>query len=271
MRDAKMLMRFASDGASSNGWTEAVCAACEDGGDGTPLICDAGGGLSRLALKVLPVPDNLEALARLALGRASTQVEVGKVEPSGWSPAQALRQAALSRFKVRAGLARRELEFECHFLGRRADCQKQSVGGRCGKSFSFKGCAAVDAREIEVAEFSITVNNNVFVLPREDGEEILTPGRQALTGYICARRAPKLLDGESHSLRFTLPAGGANAVITVTAVAFNWQRKIESIAAGPLDILYFEDSASGLDAGLEISLEDAPQERPGRTATTSKP
>lgn len=275
MSSRKMLMRFAPEGASKRKWTEGVCTAIEDTGEGPPLMRDAGGGLSRLAVKVLPVPGNLEALARLALGRdCGAQIEVGRVELCGRSGSAALRQAVAGRFKMRAGLARRELEFEYHFLGLRADCPKRSVGDRAGRWFSFEGCTAdVDGRAIEIAEFSITVNNNLFAAPADEsrqGTSAVTAGRASLTGYICARRAPELLDGKSHSLRFVLPAAEAGAVMTVSAVAFNWQRKIENIAAGPLDVLYFEDAVSGLDAGLDISLEKAAQERPGRAATTSR-
>jgi len=255
MRGDKMLLRFERDGDGPRGPVEAVCTALE--GEG-PQVRPAGSGFSRLAVRVLPVESNVAALAALGLDRrAGRRMEIGRVEIDGCAGAAALSAAAVSRMKIRAGLARRALEFEYHFLGRGAACTKGKVDGRGEAWFSFEGCRfSIDGRELEMKEFSLCVNNNIFVTAGENGEKALSPGRQAVTGYICASGGADLLDGGVHSLRFELPARRARAVIALAEATFNWRRRIETAAAGPLDVLYFEDACGGLTAGLGVALEE---------------
>lgn len=168
-----------------------------------------------------------------------------------------LSGAVVRRLRMRAGLARPRLEFEYEIIGAHAS---PSAGFKIHAvdrgAFSFDGVSALlDGDAADLKEFSLSVNNNLIVA-HDSGGAYLVSGRQEVTGYVCVSdRWDDLVDGGTHSFEVTLPApDGVSALISAAELEFVWLRRIESVMAGPLEVLYFEGAHGGLEAGVNVGL-----------------
>lgn len=266
------LFRFAPEdsgsGAPRDAWIGTSCRVVDARSvarTSSTEMTDPGGKGSRYAVLSLDVPvtdADLDGLAAAALlrnadgGIAACTAEVAGAVHGGTGGAARLSDAAVRRFRVRAGLARDRLEFELELVGKTLTATEPFEAGPSGAAFSFAGVECeVAGGAVDLKEFSISVNNNIFLGPPDEsgGTSFITPGRQEVCGYICiAGDRTDLIDGCSHELVVRLPGEHGIAVVSVAEVIFNWHRRIESIAAGGLEVLYFEGAGGALTGGVDV-------------------
>ena len=265
------LFRFAPEasgsGAPTDAWIGASCRVVDARSvarTSSAETIDPGRAGSRYAVLTLDVPATaagLDGLAAAALlrdadgGIAACTAEIAGAAHGG---AARLSGAVVRRFRVRAGLARDRLEFELELVGKTLTATEPFEAGPSGAAFSFAGVECeVAGGAVDLKEFSISVNNNIFLGPPDEtgGLSFITPGRQEVCGYICiAGDRTDLIDGCSHELVVRLPGECGVAVVSVAEVIFNWHRRIESIAAGGLDVLYFEGAGGAITGGVDVRI-----------------
>lgn len=209
-----------------------------------------------------PTPGNVEALAEAALARtADGDVASYTAQAADAAGARELRGAVVRRLRIRCGVARPTLLFALELIAKAsAPCVSFEASPGAGH-FTFHGSTAtVGETDIALKEFSLNVNNNIFVGPSDggDGAAFFSAGRQEMTGYlILAEDRRDLIDGDAHAFGITLPGAGEAASITAEAVLFTWCREIRTVSAGALQVLYFESAAGGIGAGLSIERREA--------------
>ena len=207
-----------------------------------------------------PTEDNLTGLAEAGLLRdAYGEMKSYTLQAADGAGAAEVRGAVARRLRVRAGIARPALEFAFEFVGKASgECAAFDAGGG-GKPFTFAGASLeVDLAEAAVREFSIAVNNNLFIGPSDGDDDplFLSAGRQEVTGYvIVADDRRDLVDGDVHALSVSLPGLSGGAVITAGEVLFTWAREIRTLVAGALQVLYFEGASGAIDGSVTVGLE----------------
>jgi hypothetical protein len=202
---------------------------------------------------------NLTALAEAGLWRDENgQMASFTLVAADAGGARDVRGAMARRMKVRSGIARPALEFAFEFAGKVSEPAASFDPAAAAKPFTFAGASvSIDSGEVAAKEFSIGVNNNIFIGPSDDDFDasFFTAGRQELTGYVILGDDRRdLVDGDAHSFAITLPGAAGDAAISAGAVFFTWCREIRSITAGALAVLYFEGASGGIASGLTIEL-----------------
>jgi len=148
------------------------------------------------------------------------------------------------------------------FVGKTcAACEafEPATPGQGERPFSFSGAQVkVDGQTIPGKEFSVSVNNNIFIGPSDGDNDpaFVSAGRQGVTGYIIvAGDRRDLVDGDIHALAVTMPSCAANARISVPALFFTWCREIRTLSSGALQVLYYEGASPAPAGGVTIALE----------------
>jgi hypothetical protein len=204
-----------------------------------------------------PTPANLAALSDAAIARsADGDAASYTAQVADATGAKEVRGAVVRRLKARSGVARPTLMFSLELVGKvAASCADFYASSGAGH-FTFHGASAVvGAAPVALKEFSLNVNNNVFVGPSDDENDasFISAGRQEMTGYlILAEDRRDLIDGDAHSFEISMPGVGGSLTITADSVFFTWCREIRTVSAGALQVLYYESAASGLTAGLHF-------------------
>jgi len=261
--------RFAQEASwgmvPSGGWVGAAAAGSKVSlSERLPAlrrVTGTAGGIAHAiaSFEVAPAAANLAALSAAALSRDEYgQMQSYTVEAADSSGAWRVPGAVVRRFKARSGIARPRLEFLFEAVGKdwASAAAFDPSGG--GKPFVFAGSTAkVGNVPVDAAEFSVNVNNNVFMGPAADDEStgFVTAGRQEVTGYVIVREDRRdFIDGDEHSIEIALAAAPSKAVITVAAAFFTWCREIRSASAGALQVLYFESASGAITGGVSIAL-----------------
>lgn len=249
------------------GWTPAECrdarvsfsqrlatarpaAPVTRGGPADPASPVVGISYAVARVEAAPVAANVEALAAMALergpeGELASHTLQAADEGGGWQVAGAL----VRRFKARAGIARQGLEFVYECVGRRWSAAAAFAPAGGERPFSFAGAGvSLGGCVLAVKEFSLSVNNNVFLGPADDegGAAFMAAGRSDVTGYlVIAGDRRDLVDGRGRALSIVMPAGGEAVAIEADGLVVTWCREIRSAAAGALQVLYFEGDGDG--------------------------
>ena len=202
---------------------------------------------------------NLTALAEAALERdADGGMPSYTVQVCDAAGAREVRGALARRLRIKSGIARAELTIWLEFIGKVFGAASPFAASACGKPFTFHSAEIqINSAAAPCKEFSISVNNNIFIGPSDDDNDasFLTAGRQEMTGYvILADDRRDLVDGDVHSLEVTFGGSPHGARILAPEVFFTWVREIRSAAEGALQVLYFETASGGVSSGLSISL-----------------
>jgi len=202
---------------------------------------------------------DIVALSDAALKRdGDGQIASYTIQAADAGGAREVRGAVVRRFKMKSGIARPALEFLFEFVGKATAPAAAFDASGGGTHFTFPGAEVrIDTTAVAAKEFSINLNNNIFIGPTDDDNDpaFFSAGRQELTGYIIAGDDRRdLVDGDDHPFEITLPGDAGDAVIAAGAVFFTWCREIRSAAAGALQVLYFEGAAGGVTSGLSVAL-----------------
>jgi len=262
------VVRFAQEAnwaqLPSSGWQQVGCLHAKVSLSGradsyeTSQAAEAGPEYAVARLEAAPDAANLEALAAAALSRDSDG-ELGSytLEVSDAAGARRVLGALARRFRLRAGIARPVLEFSFEWVGRNCESAAAFASAGGARGFAFQGSSClVDAAPVDLKEFSLSVNNNIFPGPSAEdaGVSFLTAGRQAVNGYLClAGDRRDLVDSEAHALSVTLPGEGGDAVVSAAQVAFTWCREIRSVSEGALQVLYFEGAGGAITGGVDVT------------------
>ena len=212
------------------------------------------------SVTVPPTEGNLAGLSEAGLLRdAYGQMKSYTLQCADGSGAREVRGAIARRFRMRSGIARPRLEFTFELVGKAWDeCAAFDAGGG-GQPFAFPGAdLEVDLAPAGVKEFSVAVNNNVFIGPPggDDEATFLSAGRQEVTGYVIVGEDRRdLVDGGVHTFSVSLRGPSGRAVITVGEAFFTSCREIRTLTAGALQAVYFEGASGATDGTVAVSFE----------------